>query len=285
MSAGALLRHTRQTIHKVESPFLQDRLQVGRFDAFRDQPRVQGARGVIGFDELFVFRSQARELRNDDVLGTRCDGQHFATIYLDFLMDNPLGPILRQSRGILVDSVNIKAVLLVEGRAFAEQSIDLFGSFRLVVRVQILLCDFPDFCISGICVDFARSSEYHWRVRPGEQDALTSDDEDLICFEQPRDCLDRFDEVFKGADERWFGFHALSRGRSARLYVVDLTAIRFAARQIRRLNASSSKSMPSVTTNGDDSRNRVIASSRLVRSRRTRGTGRSRTSFHSRMNE
>jgi hypothetical protein len=115
MSFASLLHSTCDAINKIESPFLQDRLQVGRFDAFRDQLCVQGTRRVISRNELFVFLSKA-------------------TIHLDFLIDNPLGPIFRQSRGILVDSVNIKAVLLVEGRAFAEQSIDLFGRFRIVVR-------------------------------------------------------------------------------------------------------------------------------------------------------
>ena len=142
---------------------MQDRLQVGCFDAFHDQLCVQGTRGVIGFHELLVFRSQARKLRNDDVLGTRCDGQHFASIYLDFPLDNPLGPILRQSRGILVDSVNIKAVLFVEGRAFAGQSIDLFGSFRLVVGVQILLCDSQIFAFRNVST-ILRQSHFVFRL-------------------------------------------------------------------------------------------------------------------------
>jgi hypothetical protein len=53
-------------------------------------------------------------------------------------------------------------------------------------------------------------------------------------------------------------------------------AIRFAARQIRRRKASSSKLMPCANTNGDDSRKRIMSSSRLVSRCRISGTGRSK---------
>jgi hypothetical protein len=65
--------------------------------------------------------------------------------------------------------------------------------------------------------------------------------------------------LFMG-DKRFFGRHPDVVRSTAGM---DLLAIRFAARQMRRRKASSWKSMLSANTNGDDSRKRVMSSSRL----------------------
>src|SRR5262249_21640737 len=137
--------------------------------------------------------------------------------------------------------------------------------------------------VRGIRIDFARCPQDDWSVRPGKENALTANNEDLVGFEQPGYRPDCLDKVFIGSNERLL-CHAATRaptGASA----ADLAARRLAACQIRRLSATSLTSIPSAMTNGDDRRKRVISSSRLVKRRRSFDGGRRSKSFHSFTNE
>lgn len=105
-------------------------------------------------------------------------------------------------------------MLAMEVGAFPEESVDLFGRFRRILRVQLLLRDLPNFRIFRICVDLARGTQSDRRIGPRKENALASDDEDLVGFEQPGDSPDCLDKIFKSADEGGL-LHATIRGGSA----------------------------------------------------------------------
>ena len=96
--------------------------------------------------------------------------------------------------------------------------------------------------------------------------------------------LDCFDKVFKNSDERPFGHATICRSSQVRGSPIP-GATRFAAFQMRRLNAVSPNSIPSAKTKGDDRRRRVISSSRLVKRRRIFDGGSPSKSDHSHTNE
>ena len=105
-------------------------------------------------------------------------------------------------------------MLSMEIGAFAEQRVDFFGCFRRILGVQLLLRDLPDFCIFRICVDLSGGSQNYRCIGPRKKNALASDDENLVGFEQPSYRSDRLDKVFKSSDERGL-LHATIRGSSA----------------------------------------------------------------------
>ncbi|MCA6115007.1 hypothetical protein J6524_08795 [Bradyrhizobium sp. WSM 1738] len=108
------LRRVREAAYEVYGSLLKFGLQFGCLDALDNELAIEWPRLVIAFHELFVLLGQAGELGNNNVLRTWCDGKDLSTVDIDRPRDRALIPVFGQPRCILVDTVDIEAVLPTE---------------------------------------------------------------------------------------------------------------------------------------------------------------------------
>jgi hypothetical protein len=143
-------------------------------------------------------------------------------------------------------------------------------------------------------VDLGRSSHQSRCLRPCQENALAADDEHFICIELRCYGSDCPFQVVQAANCSGVGHQfpvlgrlvdmpAIASGRSRPRRIEPRAAMRLGARMILRRKRGSVKSIPSATTNGDESRNRAICWSRQVNKLRSRETGRPSRDCHSSM--
>lgn len=146
------------------------------------------------------------------------------------------------------------------------------------------LLRFPIPCVAGVRIDFRGGPHQRRRIGPCQQNTLAPNDEDLVGFELSRDRANRSLQIVQSTDgmrcRRQAAIRWMARLRSPPRREVRATIL-LAARLIRRRTVCSEKSTPSVITNGDDRRKRVMCWLRLVSSVRSCPVGRRSSSSHS----